>query len=84
MLLFRLLLLFAMAFIAWRIYRLLTMPRVPGKERTQRLRGAEDMAECTLCALRVPRSQAIATGDRWYCCEDHWRQGERSRRSNDA
>jgi uncharacterized protein len=30
-----------------------------------------DMVRCTHCGLHVPASEAIAAGDRWYCCEAH-------------
>ena len=73
MLLFRLILLFAMAFIAWRIYRLVMTPRVRGPEQPPSLRG-EDMVECAFCAVHVPRTEAIAEDSRWFCCEDHRRQ----------
>jgi uncharacterized protein len=70
MLLFRIILLLAIIFIAWRIYRLVVTPRVPPHEKKQRLRG-EDMVECAFCAVHVPRASAIAAEDRWYCCEEH-------------
>ena len=75
MLLFRLLLLFAMAFIAWRIYRLLTASLRRHDDPARQLRS-EDMVECSRCALRVPRSQAIAIDHRWYYCEQHRREDE--------
>lgn len=71
MLLFRLLLLLGIAFIGWRIYRLLKARRLRG-EASARLRS-EDMVECAKCALRVPRSQAVAAEGRWFCCELHRR-----------
>lgn len=70
MLLFRLLLLSAMAFIAWRIYRLLLAPRAVRDQPAAKLRS-EDMVECSHCALRIPRSRALPLNDRWYCCEEH-------------
>ncbi len=73
MLLFRLILLFAMAFIAWRIYRLAVAPRVRAREQPPKLNG-EDMVECAFCSVHVPRAQAVSEASRWYCCEEHRRQ----------
>jgi uncharacterized protein len=73
MLLFRLILLFAILFIAWRIYRLVTAPQLRAREQPGKLRG-EDMVECAFCAVHVPRAQAVRDASRWYCCEEHRRQ----------
>ena len=73
MLLFRLILLFAMAFIACRVYRLVMSPRVRAREQPPKLSG-EDMVECAFCAVHVPRAHAVSEASRWYCCEDHRRQ----------
>ncbi|HQY71698.1 MAG TPA: PP0621 family protein [Pseudomonadales bacterium] len=73
MLLFRLILLFAMAFIAWRLYRLVVAPRVRASEQPPKLDG-EDMVECALCSVHVPRAQAVSEASRWYCCEEHRRE----------
>ena len=35
--------------------------------------GGEAMVRCDRCGLNVPRSEALAEGDRWYCSEDHRR-----------
>lgn len=63
MLLFRLILLFAVAFIAWRLYRLVVAPRMRGPEQPPSLRG-EVMVECAFCSVHVPRDQAIAEDSR--------------------
>ena len=73
MLLFRLILLFAIAFIAWRLYRGVVAPPMRGPEQPPSLRG-EVMVECAFCSVHVPRDQAIAEESRWFCCEDHRRQ----------
>ena len=70
MLLFRLILLFAMIFIAYRIYHLVVAPRVRAGRQRPPLPG-EDMVECAYCAVRVPRITTIADGARWYCCAEH-------------
>ena len=30
-----------------------------------------DMVRCAHCGLHVPASEAVAAGDRCYCCEAH-------------
>jgi uncharacterized protein len=35
--------------------------------------GGEAMIRCGHCGLNVPKSEALADGDRWYCSEDHRR-----------
>lgn len=72
MLLFRLLLLAAIAFIGWRLYRLLKTRG--GRDSVEaRQPRPEDMVECAHCAVHIPRSQALAADGRWYCCEAHRR-----------
>jgi len=40
-------------------------------------RPVEDMVRCERCGLHVPRSQAIADGDRLFCCREHLEGGRR-------
>jgi uncharacterized protein len=35
--------------------------------------AGEAMVRCDHCGLNVPRSEALAEGERWYCSEDHRR-----------
>jgi len=38
--------------------------------------GPQDMIECPVCRLHLPRSEALAGPDgRWYCCAEHGRAG---------
>lgn len=73
MLLFRLILFIAIVIIAYRIYRLVSAPRVRAGDEGQKLR-AEDMVECAFCSVHVPRASALEAKDRWYCCEEHRRR----------
>jgi uncharacterized protein len=41
--------------------------------------AGEVMVRCHHCGLNVPRSEALATGDHWYCSEDHRRLERDSR-----
>jgi uncharacterized protein len=31
----------------------------------------EDMVSCAHCGLNLPKSEAISSGDEFYCCEAH-------------
>ena len=60
-------------YVAFRIWR-------AGQQRDGANRAAgsppaagEAMVRCDRCGLNVPRSEALAEGDRWYCSEDHLR-----------
>lgn len=77
MLLFRLLLLAAIAFIGWRLHRLLKTWWARGSDEA-RQPHTEDMVECTHCAVHIPRSQALVADGRWYCCEAHQREATRN------
>lgn len=43
----------------------------------------EAMVRCEACGLNLPKSDALAAPDgggrRWYCCEEHRRQGTAAR-----
>lgn len=34
-------------------------------------RGAEDMVRCQVCGVNLPRSEALMSKGRVYCCEEH-------------
>lgn len=36
----------------------------------------EDMVRCQVCGVNLPRSEALLSNGRIYCCEAHRRQGE--------
>lgn len=67
MILMRLLLLLFAAWIAWRIYRVLTR-RVGAQQASP---PVVDMVQCARCGLHLPRSGAVQAGADWYCCEAH-------------
>lgn len=35
--------------------------------------AAEDMVRCKTCGVNLPRSEAILSGGRFYCCDEHRR-----------
>jgi uncharacterized protein len=36
----------------------------------------EDMVRCQVCAVNMPRSEAILSQGRIYCCEEHRRRDQ--------
>ena len=36
-------------------------------------KAAEDMVRCKTCGVNLPRSEAILSGGRFYCCDEHRR-----------
>ncbi|HEX8980195.1 MAG TPA: PP0621 family protein [Parasulfuritortus sp.] len=36
----------------------------------------EDMVRCHVCGINLPRSEAILSQGRIYCCDDHRRQDQ--------
>lgn len=71
MILIRLILLCVLIWLGYRIWRLLTAPRGPGRIPPGR---AEEMVRCDVCALHVPRARALSHDSHWFCCEDHRRR----------
>ena len=49
-------------FILYRIYKNLDL--------IEKKNGGE-MDKCSKCKVNIPKSEAIKSGDRWYCCKDH-------------
>lgn len=57
------------AYVLWRaLQRRDSSPRSPGAGRPP-----QEMVSCATCGLHVPRSEALALGDRYFCCEEHRR-----------
>ena len=40
----------------------------------ERARQAEDMVRCRVCGVNLPRSEALLSQGRTYCCDEHRRQ----------
>lgn len=80
MILFRLILLFTIGFLVYRIYRIVTGPRV--SEETPRKLAGEQMVKCAFCDVHVPQADAVRDEDRWYCCEEHMKRHREARGGN--
>lgn len=42
----------------------------------QNKQEVEDMVRCQVCGINLPRSEAILSRGRIYCCDDHRRQDQ--------
>lgn len=63
------LLLAVAVYVLWRsLQRRDSAPRSPGAGQSPR-----QMVSCATCGLHVPRNEALALGDRYFCCEEHRR-----------
>lgn len=71
MILIRLLFFTLIAFLAYRVYRLLVAPRHPDPESDPARLNGEEMVRCAQCNLHVPRSSALAHEQHWYCSREH-------------
>ncbi|GIX21588.1 MAG: hypothetical protein KatS3mg121_0371 [Gammaproteobacteria bacterium] len=57
--------------------------RPPPRGGETRPAQPETMVRCALCDLHLPRSEALAEGERHFCCADHrrrWRERAEAQR----
>jgi hypothetical protein len=78
------LLLGLVAYVGYRWWRLQQRAGDAARARDRAGGGdAETMVRCEICGLNLPQSEALAApgagGGRWFCCEEHRRQGAASR-----
>ena len=59
-------------YVAFRIWRGNQQRGTTAAPRKAAAAG-EAMVRCHHCGLNVPKSEALAAGDHWYCSEDHRR-----------
>lgn len=71
--LIRLLLLVAIVWLAYHLYRRWKLGRATPPSAP---RAASDMVRCRHCGLFLPREQALRDGDHYYCSQAH-RQADR-------
>ncbi|MDD5470888.1 MAG: PP0621 family protein [Sideroxydans sp.] len=58
------------------VYWLLRRFRQPPTEYRD-VSQTEDMVSCARCGLNLPKSEAIASGADYYCCEAHRRESDK-------
>jgi len=60
------------------VYMLWRSMQRRGNDRTQgttKPGPPQAMVSCAKCGLHVPRHEALPLGDRYFCCEEHRRNG---------
>ncbi|CAD5379762.1 conserved hypothetical protein [Pseudomonas sp. OF001] len=67
----RLLSLIALLAIAWWLWRRFTRPQRPQPPAAAK---AQPMVRCAQCGVHVPRAEALAHDNRWYCSRAHLEQ----------
>lgn len=70
-----LLLVLLVAYFSWRNRRI--QKNEGRKAPPTQLKSPQDMLECALCGVHVPRNDALVTGNRSYCCAAHQQQDAR-------
>ena len=58
-------------YIAWRMLLAPRSQNPAGGARSSSATGAQAMVSCSVCGLHLPRTDALAHGDQFYCCEEH-------------
>jgi len=68
---FQILVLFALAWLAFRALRRSMRRRTPAPPAPPRQVGGTTMVPCAHCGLHVPEPEAIRRGDRYFCSRQH-------------
>ncbi len=70
---FRLLLLIAAIVVLVLLVKRILAASKDTRDQSPRIKQGEDMVRCAHCGLHVPANEAIRSGDRTYCSEEHRR-----------
>ena len=70
------LVLLLVAIAVWFVVKGLRKPSPPRERRAAETLAGEAMVSCAHCGVHLPRSDATASGESFYCCEDHRRLGD--------
>jgi uncharacterized protein len=63
-------------FAVWLIRRHLSAADNSSRAKPRQPAKAE-MRQCAYCGVHAPITTGILAKDVFYCCEDHWRMGQR-------
>lgn len=77
--LFRLLFWIAIIAAAFWLWRRLTRPTIARPKRPDTAQKPAPMVRCQQCGIHVPRDNALAKGEQWFCSQDHLEQDAKSR-----
>lgn len=64
--------LLALVVVLWFKFKAGQRPTPPAKSGD---RPVEDMVRCQVCGVNLPRSEAILSQGRFYCCDEHRLRG---------
>jgi uncharacterized protein len=70
---FRLFLLIAAIVVLVLLVKRILAASKDNRDSSPRIKQGEDMVRCAHCGLHVPANEAIRSGDRAYCSEEHRR-----------
>lgn len=61
---------FTIAIVAWFKYLARQRDELPRQDKSP-----EDMVRCEVCKVNLPRSEAILSQGKFYCCDEHRQRG---------
>lgn len=61
---------FTIGIVLWFKYMAGKRDVLPRKEK-----NSEDMVRCEVCQVNLPRSEALLSQGKFYCCDEHRRSG---------
>ncbi|WP_027995416.1 PP0621 family protein [Simplicispira psychrophila] len=67
------LVLFLVLALVYAVWRSQNRPSAPPPRARPPLPAPQDMVACQRCGLHLPRSEAVGSGQRHYCCAEHQR-----------
>jgi uncharacterized protein len=56
-----------------------SMGRKSGAAKPPQAKSPEDMVRCQVCGVNLPRSEAMMSHGRFYCCDQHRLQDQARR-----
>jgi uncharacterized protein len=66
---------FVVGVVFWLKSKARMLEREEDDEVKSRVRPVEDMVRCGVCGVNLPRSEAILSQGKLYCCDEHRRLG---------
>jgi uncharacterized protein len=60
---------FIIAIVLWLKYLARQRDELPRQEKSP-----EDMVRCEVCKVNLPRSEAVLSQGKFYCCDEHRRR----------
>ncbi len=66
--------------VLWLVYRAIRryIWQRKREQSARQARQAMNMVVCDYCGVHLPQDEAIRQGERYYCCKDHSKPGNRT------